>query len=73
MDAGQRVMDRLHTEALIENEERDWERTGRIPCSDCRTLVRTRTLETLPPHNCTERQRRNREENKSDDKPQKSA
>lgn len=50
------ITDRLHAEALIENEERDWYRTGRIPCSDCGTVVRTKTLETLPPHNCTERQ-----------------
>lgn len=44
-------------------EERDWERTGRIACFDCGTMVRTQTLETLPAHNCTERQhaRRDRE------------
>ena len=52
-----RITDRLHAEALVENEERDWYRTGLIPCSDCGTVVRTKTLETLPPHNCTERQR----------------
>ncbi|MET8694744.1 hypothetical protein ABZV65_19625 [Streptomyces bauhiniae] len=61
MDVTQRVMDRLHEEALIENEERDWQRTGRIPCSDCGTRVRTVTLETLPPHNCVQRQRARRE------------
>jgi hypothetical protein len=60
MDVGLRVLDRLHEEALIENEERDWFRTGRIPCSDCGTLVRTETLETLPAHNCTARQRARR-------------
>ncbi|MYR75155.1 MULTISPECIES: hypothetical protein [unclassified Streptomyces] len=52
-----RITNRLHEEALIENEERDWYRTGRIPCSDCGTMVRTKTLETLPPHGCTDRQR----------------
>lgn len=61
MDVGQRLMDRLHAEALIEHEEREWERTWLIPCSDCGTVVRTPNLETLPPHNCTERQRRNRQ------------
>ncbi|MFF6966282.1 hypothetical protein ACFY9G_23305 [Streptomyces anthocyanicus] len=60
MDVGQRVLDRLHEEALVENEERDWIRNGRIPCSDCGTLVRTETLETLPAHNCTTRQRARR-------------
>lgn len=55
-----RIMARLHAEALIENEERDWQRTGRIPCSDCGTMVRTRTLESLPEHRCTERQRARR-------------
>lgn len=42
-------------------EELNWERTGRITCSDCGTLVRTQTLETLPPHHCTARQRFRRE------------
>jgi hypothetical protein len=59
-DTVARITDRLHAEALIENEERDWYRTGRITCSDCGTMVRTKTLETLPPHNCTERQRARR-------------
>lgn len=57
MDVEQRILSRIHEEALAENDERDWERTGRIPCSDCGTLVRTKTLESLPPHNCTARQR----------------
>jgi hypothetical protein len=56
-DTVARITDRLHVEALIENEERDWERTGRIPCSDCGTVLRTKTLETLPSHGCSERQR----------------
>ncbi|WP_030188044.1 hypothetical protein [Streptomyces violaceorubidus] len=43
-----------------QQEEREWERTGRIPCSDCGTLVRTETLETLPAHNCTAHQRARR-------------
>ncbi|MFJ6729388.1 hypothetical protein ACIQPQ_31250 [Streptomyces sp. NPDC091281] len=55
------IMARLHADALAENEERDWWRTGRIPCSDCGTVVRTKTLETLPPHNCTARQQARRE------------
>ncbi|MCM8552306.1 hypothetical protein [Streptomyces sp. STCH 565 A] len=66
MDVRQRVLDRLHKEALAENEERDWIRTGRIPCSDCGTLVRTETLETLPAHNCTARQRARREREAAD-------
>lgn len=49
----------LHDEA-VHQEEREWERTGLISCSDCGTVVRTKTLETLPPHNCTERQRADR-------------
>ncbi|MFG3046289.1 hypothetical protein ACGFZR_15335 [Streptomyces sp. NPDC048241] len=63
MDVSQQVMDRLHDEALIENEERDWYRTGRIRCDDCGTMVRTQTLESLPPHNCVQRMfaRRERE------------
>jgi hypothetical protein len=61
MDVAQRVLDRLHEEALIENEEREWIRTGRISCADCGTLVRTRTLESLPEHRCIERQRARRE------------
>lgn len=42
--------------AIAENEERDWWRTGRIPCSDCGTVVRTSNLETLPAHGCSDRQ-----------------
>ncbi|MEU4051254.1 hypothetical protein AB0F09_18905 [Streptomyces olivaceus] len=66
MDVVQRVLDRLHEEALIENEERDWHCTGLIPCSDCGTVVRTKTLETLPAHNCTARQRARREREAAD-------
>lgn len=66
MEVGQRVLDRLHEGALIENEERDWIRTGRIPCSDCGTMVRTETLETLPAHNCTARQRARRQREAAD-------
>ncbi|MFE9461745.1 hypothetical protein [Streptomyces californicus] len=55
-DTAARILNRLHQEALDENEERDWYRTGRIPCHDCGTNVRTKTLESLPPHNCTQRQ-----------------
>ena len=57
----ERVLNRLHEQALVENEERDWQHTGIIPCSDCGTRVRTQTLETLPFHNCTQRQRARRE------------
>ncbi len=53
-----RVMARLHAEALAEDEERAWQRTGRIPCSDCGRTVRTDTLLSLPEHGCTQRQRR---------------
>ncbi|MYX67374.1 hypothetical protein K388_05568 [Streptomyces sp. KhCrAH-43] len=56
-----RILARLHEQALIENEERDWYRTGRIPCSDCGTLVATKTLETLPEHRCADRQKARRE------------
>ncbi|WP_121701527.1 hypothetical protein [Streptomyces sp. E5N298] len=49
-----------------QQEEREWERTGRIPCSDCGTMVRTETLETLPTHNCTARQRARREREAAD-------
>ncbi|MFF8932396.1 hypothetical protein ACF1AO_34600 [Streptomyces longwoodensis] len=42
-------------------DELDWQRTGRIQCADCGTSVRTRTLESLPEHRCTERQRARRE------------
>ncbi|MEU1663530.1 hypothetical protein ABZ547_07940 [Streptomyces sparsogenes] len=55
-----RLLEHLHTEALIENEERDWERTGRIRCSDCGHMVRTQTLVSLPPHRCTEHQQARR-------------
>jgi transcription initiation factor TFIIIB Brf1 subunit/transcription initiation factor TFIIB len=55
-----RLMDRLHAEAVIENEERNWQRTGRIRCGDCGTLVRTATLESLPEHRCFERQQAHR-------------
>jgi hypothetical protein len=37
-------------------EEAEWQRTGRIRCSDCHTMVTTRTLVTLPDHNCSRRQ-----------------
>ncbi|MEV7770516.1 hypothetical protein [Kitasatospora sp. NPDC086791] len=40
----------------IAAEEAEWQRTGRIRCSDCHTMVTTRTLETLPDHSCTRRQ-----------------
>ncbi|MGW2740668.1 hypothetical protein ACWC4D_41570 [Streptomyces sp. NPDC001288] len=61
MTVEQRLMDRLHEQALAENEERDWHRTGRIRCDDCGTSVRTRTLESLPEHRCSQRQRARRE------------
>ncbi|MFJ3141710.1 hypothetical protein ACIPJM_04565 [Streptomyces halstedii] len=60
-DTAARILNRLHQEALDENEERDWYRTGLIPCHDCGTTVRTKTLETLPPHGCTRRQQARRE------------
>jgi hypothetical protein len=44
-----------------QREDREWERTGLIPCSECGTVVRTKTLETLPAHNCNARQRARRE------------
>lgn len=56
-DVPTRIFDRLQQEAPDENDERDWCRTGLIPCHDCDTTARTRTLETLPRHNCTQRQR----------------
>jgi hypothetical protein len=49
-------------------EELDWQRTGRIPCSDCGTLVRTEMLETLPSHNCTAHQRARRERESAGDR-----
>ncbi|MFK4122333.1 hypothetical protein [Streptomyces longwoodensis] len=61
MTVEQQLLDRLHDQALAENDERDWYRTGRIQCADCGTSVRTQTLETLPEHRCTERQRARRE------------
>lgn len=66
-DTADRILDRLHQEALDEAEERDWYRTGRIPCHDCGTTVRTKTLETLPEHRCIQRQqaRREREANRT--------
>ncbi|MFJ3089043.1 hypothetical protein [Streptomyces sp. NPDC086838] len=60
-DTPTRILDRLHAEALIENEERDWYRTGRIPCQDCGFTVRTKTLESLPEHGCTQRQQAKQE------------
>ncbi|MYU24663.1 hypothetical protein [Streptomyces sp. SID8352] len=60
MTVEEQLLDGLHEDALIENEERDWWRTGRIRCADCGTMLRTKTLETLPPHNCTQRQRARR-------------
>jgi hypothetical protein len=47
-------------DAVVLEEEREWERTGLIRCSDCGTRVRTRTLESLPEHRCIERQQANR-------------
>lgn len=60
-DLAAAILDRLHAQALAENEERDWYRTGRIPCHDCGTTVRTKTLETLPEHHCAQRQSARRE------------
>ncbi len=51
-----RIMDRLHGEALAEDEEREWERTGRIRCSDCGRTVRAGDLTSLPEHGCSRRQ-----------------
>ena len=48
----------------IATEEEEWMRTGRIRCHDCGTRVTTRTLETLPDHHCTQRQRARREQEK---------
>ncbi|WP_329616470.1 hypothetical protein OG244_28490 [Streptomyces brevispora] len=56
-DPAAAILNRLHAEALDENEEHDWYRTGRIPCHDCGTTVSTTTLETLPEHRCAQRQR----------------
>ncbi|MER8002945.1 hypothetical protein [Streptomyces sp. NPDC095613] len=49
-----------------QQEERERERTGLIPCSDCGTMVRTRTLESLPEHRCIQRQRARRERETAD-------
>jgi len=35
----------------------DFIETGSVICDNCGSRVHTRTLETLPPHNCTERAR----------------
>lgn len=59
-DVAARIMDRLHGEALAEDEEREWQRTGRIRCSDCGATVRTDTLISLPEHGCTRRQKARR-------------
>ncbi|WP_327066823.1 hypothetical protein [Kitasatospora sp. NBC_01302] len=40
----------------IAAEESEWMRTGRIRCHDCGARVTTRTLETLPDHQCSRRQ-----------------
>lgn len=56
-----RIMDRLHGEALAEDEEREWQRTGRIRCSDCGATVRTDTLISPPEHGCTRRQKARRQ------------
>ncbi len=37
--------------------EADFAATGSVLCADCGTRVRPRTLESLPPHGCVERQR----------------
>lgn len=42
--------------ASAREEEAEWQRTGRIRCDDCGTMVTTRTLVTLPDHRCTQRQ-----------------
>lgn len=64
-DVAARLMDRLHAAALAENEERDWQRTGVIPCSDCGARVHAITLDSLPEHRCTERQLAHRTREKS--------
>ena len=38
----------------------DFIATGSVICDNCGSRVRTRTLESLPPHNCTERARARR-------------
>lgn len=37
----------------------DFAATGSVLCDDCGTRVRPRTLESLPPHRCAERQLQN--------------
>lgn len=37
--------------------EADFAETGSVLCADCGTRVRPRTLESLPPHGCVEKQR----------------
>ncbi|MCX5000968.1 hypothetical protein [Streptomyces longwoodensis] len=54
-----------------EAEALDWQRTGRIQCADCGTSVRTQTLESLPEHRCTERQRARREREAADHRTEK--
>ncbi len=36
--------------------EKDFVATGAVVCADCGMRVRPRTLESLPPHGCMERQ-----------------
>lgn len=63
-EAARRLADDDEPEALgvvklriDELEEEEWQRTGRISCDDCGTLVKTDTLESLPEHGCLARQR----------------
>lgn len=42
--------------------EADFRATGSVLCDGCGSRVRPRTLESLPPHNCTERARLRRED-----------
>lgn len=37
--------------------EADFAETGSVLCADCGTRVRPRSLESLPPHGCVEKQR----------------
>lgn len=39
----------------------DFIKTGSVICDDCGSRVHTRTLESLPPHDCTEQARARRE------------
>jgi hypothetical protein len=41
--------------------EAEFAATGQVRCDDCGTLVRPRTLESLPPHGCSERQQARRQ------------